>query len=166
MYDFLFRPGGLVDDGGGGLYRIRTLQKRGLDFFHKADGEENHHRGPMGGQRGQPLPLRDRGAALHPGDDDGLADTGQCVLGIQCRRRAAKAGHAGGVVIGNACGVQCVHLLTNCAIQAGVARVEPYGCFVRCFVLFHHGKHLFQRHFRAVVNGAVRLCKPQQRRVD
>ena len=38
--------------------------------------------------------------------------------------------------------------------------------FVRCFVFAHHGQHLLQRHFGAVVDGAIRLGQPQQARVD
>ena len=166
MYNFLFRPRRLVDNGGRGRGGVRALQKRVLHPVDQADGEENDHRRPVGGQRGQPLTFGHRGTALHAGDDDGLADAGQRVLGVQRRRRTAEARHAGRIVVGDAHGVQRVHLFPDCAVQAGVARVQAHGGFVRCFVFFHDGKHLLQRHLGAVINGAVRPRQPQQRRVD
>ena len=45
--------------------------------------------------------------------DHGLADGGQGVLGVQRRRRPAKAGHAGGIIVGDAIRIQCVHLLPD-----------------------------------------------------
>ena len=93
MYNFLFRPRRLVDNGGRGRGGVRALQKRVLHPVDQADGEENDHRRPVGGQRGQPLTFGHRGTALHAGDDDGLADAGQRVLGVQRRRRTAEARH-------------------------------------------------------------------------
>ena len=71
--------------------------------------------------------LRDGGAALHAGDDDGLAHIGQGVLGTERRRCAAEAGHARGVIVGDAVGVQRVHLLPDGPVKAGVAGVEADG---------------------------------------
>ena len=120
----------------------------------------------MHGQAGQALALGHRGAALHAGDDDRLAHAGQGIFGVQGRGCPAKTGHAGGVIVGDAVGVQSVHLLPDGTIQARVARVQAHRDFVRCFVFAHHGQHLLQRHFGAVVDGAIRLGQPQQGRVD
>ena len=120
----------------------------------------------MPGQAGKTLALGHRGAALHPGDDDGLAHAGQGVLGVQHRSGPAKAGYPGRIIVGNAVRIEGIHLLPNRAVQAGVAGVQPHGGFAGGFVLAHYGKHLFQRHFSAVINRAVCLGQPQQGRVD
>ena len=120
----------------------------------------------MGGKAGQLLLFRHRGAPLHPGDDYGLADGGQGVLGVQRRRRPAKAGHAGGIIVGDSIRIQCVHLLPDGPIQAGVAGVEPHSGPSCGFHPAHHVQHLFQRHLSAVVYGTLRLRQPQQGRVD
>ena len=166
-HGFLLRPGGLVYHGGGGVRRVGTaLQQSILHLVHQTDGQENHHSGPVGGKTGQLFPLGHRGAAFHAGDDHGLAHGGQGVFGIQCRRRAAEAGHAGRVIVGDAVGVQCIHLLPDSPVQAGVAGVQAHGDFAVCLHGAHHIQHLFQRHLGAVVNGAAGFCQSQQGRVD
>ncbi len=110
--------------------------------------------------------FRHRGAALHPGDDDGLAHGGQSILGVQGRRSAAEAGNAGGVIVSDAVRIQCIHLLPDGTVQAGVAGVEADGGLPGRFHLPHDVQHLFQRHPGAVVDGTAWLCQPQQGRVD
>ena len=120
----------------------------------------------MSGQLFQLLGLRDRSAALHPGDDDGLAHIGQGVLGTERRRCAAEAGHTRGVIVGDAVGVQRIHLLPDGPVKAGVAGVEADGG-AACLLRSADGvQHLFQRHLGAVVDGAAGLCQTQQGRVD
>ena len=48
----------------------------------------------MGGQRGQTLPLRHRGAPGQPGDDDALADAGQGVFRPEAPGRVYSAPRA------------------------------------------------------------------------
>ena len=43
--------------------------------------------------------------------------------------------------------------------------MQAHGDLTRSFHLPHHIQHLLQRHFSAVINGAVCLCKAQQGRV-
>ena len=120
----------------------------------------------MSGQLCQLLGLRDRSAALHPGDDDGLAHVGQGVLGTECRRRAAEAGHARGVVIRDAVSIQRVHLLPDGPVEAGVAGVEADRGASGLFGGTDGVQHLFQRHLGAVIDGTAGLRQPQQGRVD
>ena len=120
----------------------------------------------MRGQLCQLLGLGDGGAALHPSDDDGLAHIGQGVLGTERRRCAAEAGHTRGVIVGDAVGVQRIHLLPDGPIKAGVAGVEADGG-AACLLRSADGvQHLCQRHLGAVVDGTAGLCQPQQGRVD
>ena len=166
-HGLLLRPGGLIDYRCRGLFRVGpACQQGGLHVLHKADGEKEDHGSPMGGKGDQLFPLGHRGAALHPGDDDGLADGGQGVLGAQSRRRAAETGNARRVVVGNAHPIQCVHLLPDGPVKAGVAGVETDGGLACGFHPAHHGKHLLQRHLGAVINGAAGSREAQQGRVD
>ena len=120
----------------------------------------------MCGKACQPFPLRHGGASLHAGDDDRLADCGQGILGVQCSGSAAKAGNTGGVIVTNAVYVQCIHLFSDGTVQAGVAGVQTHGGLTCGFHPAHHVQYLLQRHLGTVVDGTVRLCQPQQRRVD
>ncbi len=70
------------------------------------------------------------------------------------------------VTIKSFIGVQRIHLLPDGSEQAGVAGVEPHGGLAGGFHLPQHAEHLLQRHLGAVVDGAARLCQPQQGRVD
>ena len=120
----------------------------------------------MGSKACQLFLFRHRGAALHTGDDDGLAHGGQGVLGVQRRCRAAEAGNTGGIIVADALGVQHIHLLPDGTVQAGVAGVQAHGGAACGFHLPHYCQHLFQRHFGAVVNRTVLSGKAQQSRVD
>ena len=92
-----------------------------------ANGQEDHHGSAVRGKACQPFPLRHGGASLHAGDDDRLADGRQGILGIQGGCSTAKAGNTGGIIVTNAVGVQCVHLLPDGAVQAGVTGVQTHG---------------------------------------
>ena len=119
------------------------------------------------GQQGLPAFAfcRHRGAALHAGDDDGLADGGSVYSAFSAAAAPQKLDTPGGIIVGNALGVQHVHLLPDGTVKAGVAGVQAHGDLTRSFHLPHHIQHLLQRHFSAVINGAICLCKAQQGRV-
>ena len=106
----------------------------------------------MGSQRRYILPLRHGCAARHAGDDDRLADPGQCVFRAQRRRGSAKTGDSRRVIVGNVFTIQRVHLLPDGPVQTGIARVQTDKLPARGMRLPHDLKHLLQGHLRAVVN--------------
>ena len=119
----------------------------------------------MLGQGGKGLPLRHRRPARQAGDDDALADVGQGIFPLHCRRRTGKAGHAGDDGIGDPQSLQPVHLLPDGPVEAGVPGVEADHRLPGPVGRLHTGQDLLQGHFRAVVHPAARLTQAEKGRV-
>ena len=127
--DLLFRPGGLVDHRRRGLAGVAAGQQLLLEHVGQAGAEEEDHGGLMGRQGGDGFFGGHRGASGHPGEDDRLAHPRQGVFRVQGRRRAAEGAHAGTDVVGNPQLVQGIKLLSDRAVQAGVAGVQADDLF-------------------------------------
>ena len=164
-HHFFLRPGGFVHKRCRGLLGIVSSQQCILYCRQHTSGKENHHTGAMTGKFLQCFRFRDRGAACHSGNDHGLADGGQGVLGVQ-RCRTAKTGHPRCIIIGNAPTIQRVHLFPYGAINAGITGMQPHRFQPCIFFCPHHIQDLFQCHLGTVVYGTAFFGQRQQRRIN
>ena len=112
-----------MDDGGGavrpvmGGERCRRLPEL-LDRQEDAEGRV----GP--GDPVELLLLGERRPSRGPGEDDRLGDFRGGQLRLECGRRGLEGAHPRADVVGYPQGVEGVHLLADCPVDRGVARVE------------------------------------------
>ena len=130
--DLFIGPGCLIDDRRRRICLVTAAQAAPpAPRSSRRGGQKQHHGSLMLCHGSQLFLFRHRGASCHTGDNQTLAHAGQGVLCVQAARCAAKAGNTGGVVIGNAFFVQCVHLLPDGTKQAGISGVKAHGHLFR-----------------------------------
>ena len=111
------------------------------------------------------LPLGDRGAPGHAGDNQALAQARESVFRVQACRRRAETRDARRHVIFDPALIQRRHLFPDRPVEAGVPGMQADGHKALRLALLHGGEHLLKRHFGAVQDAAVRPAAGKQRGV-
>ena len=151
----LVRPGRSGYDSDRGIARIAALFQCRHDLIDRLDREENAHGCLMCGKKRELFLRRDRCAAFHTGDDDGLRNARQGIFLFQrscCRKEGADARNDRKLIFFDPCCAQTVHLFLDRTVNGWIACVHTshhFACFERIDL---HLQHFIQIHGRTVVD--------------